>query len=128
MELGFDRDDILEDIAEHLRAEQGAGFKKTLFYKILDKIGIPLTTTKRFYNADNLPDYFALLTLVKLFGPAIANRSFVRLGYKVVPLGGGEVDAKLAKALVDDARELLDHASLELQGAPKLVEVKRGAG
>ena len=126
MELGFDRDDILEDIAEGLRAEQGDGFKKTLFYKIQDKVGHPVTTSNRWYKADNLLDFYSLLTLVKLFGTSFANRSFARLGYKLVPLGGAEVDA----AQLDDIQAGADALSDMIQTArdggskSKLREVK----
>ena len=108
MDLGFDRDDILGDIAEDLRAEQGDGFKKALFYKIQDKAGHPLTTSNHWYKAENLLDFYSLLTLVKVFGIGFASRSFERLGYKLVPLNGGEIDTKHLLSLVDKQDELTE--------------------
>ena len=108
MKLGFDRDDILEDIAEGLRAEQGDGFKKTLFYKIQDKAGHPLTTSGHWYKAENLLDFYALLTLVKILGVDIANRSFARVGFKLVPLGSGEIDTEHLLSLVDKQDDAIE--------------------
>ena len=126
MELGFDRDDILGDIAEGLRAEQGDGFKKTLLYEIQDKAGHPVNTSDNWYEARNLLDFYAALTLVKIFGPGFANRSLARLGFKLVPLDAGEVDtselAKIqtaAQALGAEIQAVMDGAS-----KPKLREVK----
>ena len=128
MELGFDRDDTLGDIAEGLRAEQGTGFKKTLFYKIQDKAGHPLTTTAHWYDADNGLGHYEWLTLVKIFGTGFANRSLARLGYKVVPLDGGEIDASelddiaaRAEALLKDIYKM--QRSSDGAGKPKLREV-----
>ena len=117
MELGFDRDDILGDIAEGLRAEQGDGFKKTLFYKILDKVGHPLTTSAHWYDADNLLDFYSLLTLVKLFGPGFANRAYARLGLKLVPLGSGEIDGIRALERISRIHEISGELSQEFETA-----------
>ena len=114
MELGFDRDDILGDIAEGLRAEQGDGFKKTLFYKIQDKAGHPLTTSAHWYDADNGLGHYEWLTLVKIFGLPFANHSLARLGYKVVPLATAKVDAETLKADIDRAGEILNRVSHEI--------------
>ena len=114
MELGCDRDEILGDIAEDLRAEQGDGFKKTLFYKIQDKAGHTLTTSAHWYDADNGLGHYEWLTLVKIFGLAFANHSLARLGYKVVPLASAKVDAEALKAEVDRGIEILTSVSHEI--------------
>ena len=126
MELGFDRDDILGDIAEGLRHEQGDGFKKTLFYKIQDKAGHPLTTSAHWYDADNLLDFYSLLTLVKIFGTGFANRSFARLGFKLVPLDAGEVDTSQLAEIEAAADELSAKIQKAKDGAskPKMEVVK----
>ena len=114
MELGFDRDDILGDIAEGLRAEQGNGFKKTLLYEIQDKAGHPVNTSDNWYEARNLLDFYAALTLVKIFGPDFANRSFARLGFKLVPIASAKVDVTALKADIDSAVEKLTGVSTEI--------------
>ena len=117
MELGFDRDDLLGDIAEGLRHEQGDGFKKTLFYKIHDKAGHPLTTSGHWYDAHNLPGFYEWLTLVKIFGPTFANRSLARLGFKLVPIDGGDIDAKRTLELVENIQAEAGEVADELRGA-----------
>lgn len=126
MELGFDRDDILGAIAEGLRAEQGDGFKKTLLYEIQDKAGHPVNTSDNWYEARNLLDHYAWLTLVKIYGPAFANRSLSRLGLKVVPLGGGEIDASELADIQAAAAALGSQIQKAMDGAkkPKMEVVK----
>lgn len=117
MELGFDRDDILGDIAEGLRAEQGTGFKKTLLYEIQDKAGHPVNTSDNWYEARNLLDFYAALTLVKIFGPTFANRSLARLGFKLVPLASAKVDATALKADIDRGIAIIQGVSCEISRA-----------
>ncbi len=92
MDLGFTKNDILGDVAEGLRDEQGDRLQQTLLYEIEDKAGHPVTTSIRWYKAANLLGAYEWLTLVKAYGPAFANRSLARLGFKLVPIGGGEID------------------------------------
>ena len=47
------------------------------------------------------------MTLVKIFGTGFANRSLARLGYKLVPLDSGEIDAAELDDIAARAEALL---------------------
>jgi len=90
MSVGFTRNDIAGDIAEGLRARQGDGYQNAVQYEIKDFAGHSLNTSGNWFGCKNLPDIYNWLTLVALYGPAFANRSLHRLGYKLVPIGADE--------------------------------------
>lgn len=116
MDLGFTftKDNLLGDVAEGLREQQGSGFRKTVQYQIEDGAGHPLNTSLHWFKAENLLGFYEWLTLVAIFGPSFANRSLARLGYKLTPLHGAEVDASALKADIDSAVEKLTDVSHEI--------------
>ena len=126
MDLGFTKDDLLGDVAEWMRAEQGDGFKKTLFYDIEKKAGHPVTTSDNWYDARNLLGFYEWLTMAAAYGPAFANPSLARLGFKLVPLDAGEVDTSQLAAIKADLDALSAQIQAAMDGAskPKLKAVK----
>ena len=125
MGVSFTKNDIAGDIAEGLLAEQGDGYQNAIQYAIKGFAGHSLNTSANWFAAKNLPGVYEWLTLVKLFGPHFANRSLARLGFKLVPLGGNDIDASELAEIKADTEAL--HAKIEkaLDGAgkPKLREV-----
>lgn len=130
MDVGFTRNDIAGDIAEALLAKQGDGYQNAIQYEIKGFAGHSLNASANWFAAKNLPGIYEWLTLVKLYGPAFANRSLARLGFKLVPLGGNEIDAKATKSDIDKAVLILTGRSDELgqdmdgAGKPKIEAVK----
>lgn len=126
MSVGFTKNDIAGDIAEGLLAEQGDGFQNAIQYEIQGFAGHALNTSANWFAAKNLPGIYEWLTLVKLFGPAFANRSLSRLGFKIVPLGGSEVDTSQLAGIQDAAQALGAEIQAVMDGAskPTLREVK----
>lgn len=114
MSVGFTRNDIAGDIAEALRAEQGDGYQNAIQYDIQDFAGHSLNTSANWFGCKNLPDIYNWLTLVALYGPDFANRSFERFGFKLVPLASAKVDAEALKTDIDRAGEILDRVSHEI--------------
>ena len=102
MSVDFTKNDIAGDIAEGLLAEQGDGFQNAIQYEIQGFAGHSLNTSANWFGAKNLPGIYEWLTLVALYGPAFANRSLARIGYKLVPIDGGDIDAKRTLELVDE--------------------------
>ena len=125
MSVGFTRNDIAGDIAEALLTKQGDGYQNAIQYEIKGFAGHSLNTSANWFAAKNLPGIYEWLTLVKLYGPAFANRSLARLGFKLVPLDGGEIDA----SILDEFQAGADALSAQIQkardgaGKPKLREV-----
>ncbi len=126
MSVGFTKNDIAGDIAEGLRQEQGDGYQNAIQYQIRDSAGHSLNTSANWFACKNLPGVFEWLTLVHLFGPHFANRSLSRLGFKLVPLGTGEVDASQLAEIQAGADELSALVQKIRDGAskPKLEAVK----
>ena len=109
MSVDFTKNDIAGDIAEGLLAEQGDGFQNAIQYEIEGFAGHALNTSANWFNAKNLPGVYEWMTLVALYGPAFANRSLGRLGYKLVLLDSNEAD--LAEWLEAEAMLLEDMAA-----------------
>ena len=124
MSVDFTKNDIAGDIAEGLLAEQGDGFQNAIQYEIQGFAGHALNTSANWFNAKNLPGIYEWLTLVALYGPGFANRSFARLGFKLVPLDAGEVDTSQLAGIQDAAQALGAEIQAVMDGAkPTLREV-----
>ena len=128
MSVGFTRNDIAGDIAEALLTKQGDGYQNAIQYEIKGFAGHSLNTSANWFAAKNLPGIYEWLTLVKLYGPAFANRSLARLGFKLVPLDGNDIDASglddiaaRAEALLKDIYKM--QRSSDGARKPKLREV-----
>lgn len=117
MSVDFTKNDIAGDIAEGLLAEQGDGFQNAIQYEIQGFAGHALNTSANWFNAKNLPGVYEWLTLVALYGPSFANRSFARFGFKVVPIEGADIDAKATRAEIKRAVRILTKALPELDRA-----------
>ncbi len=126
MSVDFTKNDIAGDIAEGLLAEQGDGFQNAIQYEIQGFAGHALNTSANWFNAKNLPGVYEWLTLVALYGPAFANRSLSRFGFKLVPLGGGEIDASQLADIQAAAAELGSQIQKAMDGTskPKMEIVK----
>ena len=114
MSVGFTKNEIAGDIAEGLIAEQGDGFQNAIQYEIRGFAGHALNTTANWFGAKNLPGVYEWLTLVALYGPGFANRSFARLGFKLVPLASAKVDAEALKANLDRGIAIIQGVSHEI--------------
>ena len=127
MSVGFTKNDIAGDIAEGLLAEQGNGFQNAIQYEIQGFAGHSLNTSANWFGAKNLPGVYEWLTLVALYGPAFADLSLARLGFKLAPLHGAEVDATALKAKVDRIHELSGDVSHEIGRAIEAGNAKEDA-
>ncbi|MEE8607185.1 MAG: hypothetical protein V3S55_06260 [Nitrospiraceae bacterium] len=115
MSVDFTKNDIAGDIAKGLRAEQGDGYQNKIQYEILGHFGGSLTASANWFDCKNLLGIYEWLGLVSLYGPAFANRSLARLGFKLVPLEGtAQVDATALKADIDRTIEKLTGVSHEI--------------
>ena len=119
MSVDFTKNDIAGDIAEGLRYEQGDGFKNAVQYQIQDFAGHALNTSGNWFDCKNLPGIYEWLTLVALYGPGFANRSLSRLGFKIVPIGGGEIDASDLADIQADLAALTAKVERLMDGARK---------
>ncbi len=116
MVLGFTKDDLVGDVAEWMRAEQGNGFKKTLLYDIEKKTGHPINTSVNWYDAKNLLGFYEWLTLVAAYGAPLASRSLNRISFRLTPLDSNmpddaEFNLAMAEKLEAAAGDFRDRAA-----------------